>query len=145
MEPTTWDNVGQHYTADGVLIVPGLRIVNYDRRADTVIEPVRYGNPAEPQWFVTEHGIFDGSRMQAARPTDSGPAGPTWAKPCEKCGQQVERWRGQGDVSCSCGAWYNAGGQRLRDDWAGNLAWRDDEVDDLEGFERQQLAKEEYL
>lgn len=81
MEPTTWDNVGQHYTADGVLIVPGLRIINYDRRADTVIEPVRYGNPAEPQWFVTEHGIFDGSRMQAAPPTDSGPAhGPSRAR-----------------------------------------------------------------
>lgn len=66
---------------------------------------------------------------------------PTWVKTCD-CGQQVERWRGQGDVSCSCGAWYNAFGQRLRDDWAGNPAWSDDELDDLEGFERQQLARD---
>jgi len=49
---------------------------------------------------------------------------PTWAKPCEKCGRQIERFRGQGDISCSCGAWYNAGGQRLRDDWCGNESWR---------------------
>jgi len=48
------------------------------------------------------------------------------------------------DVSCSCGAWYNAGGQRLRDDWCGNEARRHDDVDDLEGFERQQLAREDY-
>ena len=43
---------------------------------------------------------------------------------------------------CECGAWYNAGGQRLRDGWMDNPAWRDGEVDDLEGFERQQLARE---
>ncbi|MDN5768906.1 MAG: DNA repair protein RadA [Humibacillus sp.] len=66
----------------------------------------------------------------------------TWVKPCEKCGREVARWRGQGDVSCPCGAWYNAGGQRLRDDWTDNEAWRYDDVDDLEGFERQQLARE---
>lgn len=70
---------------------------------------------------------------------------PTWTKPCEKCGQQVERWRGQGDISCPCGAWYNASGQRLRDDWLGNPAWGDEEIDDLEGFERQQLAREAGL
>ena len=68
--------------------------------------------------------------------------GPTWAKPCQRCGSEVQRWHGQADVCCSCGAWYNAGGQRLRDDWMDNPAWRDDEVDDLEGFERQQLARE---
>lgn len=72
---------------------------------------------------------------------------PTWTKPCEKCGQQVERWRGQGDVMCSCGAWYNAFGQRLRDDWLGNPAWGDEglELNDLEGFELQQLAREAGL
>lgn len=67
---------------------------------------------------------------------------PTWTKPCQKCGAEVSRWRGQGDVSCSCGAQYNAAGQRLRDDWQGNPSWRDEDVDDMEGFERQQLAKE---
>lgn len=69
---------------------------------------------------------------------------PTWRKPCERCGATVERWRGQGDIDCRhCGASYNAGGQRLRDDWRGNPAWADDELDDVEGFERQQLRAEQ--
>lgn len=67
---------------------------------------------------------------------------PRWVKPCDRCGREVARWWGQGDVSCSCGAWYNAGGQRLRDEWMGNPAWQDDELDDLEGYERQQTARE---
>jgi len=43
------------------------------------------------------------------------------------------------------GASYNAGGQRLRDDWRGNRAWScpgDEEFDDMEGYERQMLAEE---
>lgn len=64
---------------------------------------------------------------------------PTWSKDCQTgCGGTVERYRGQGDVSCdTCGAWYNAAGQRLRDDWMGNDSWRYDDVDDMEGYERQ--------
>ena len=62
---------------------------------------------------------------------------------CEKCGDEVRRYRGQSDVDCSeCGACYNAGGQRLRDDWRGNESAWNDEVDDMEGFERQQLRHE---
>lgn len=62
-----------------------------------------------------------------------------------ECGQEVRRYRGESDVSCStCGAWYNASGQRLRDDWQGNSSSYDDEVGDLEGFELQQIAKERY-
>ena len=38
----------------------------------------------------------------------------TWT--CGDCGETVARYRGQGDVFCECGALYNAGGQRLRDD-----------------------------
>ncbi len=69
--------------------------------------------------------------------------GPTWSKPCERCGDIVRRFRGEGDVSCpSCDAQYNAGGQRLRDDWRGNSSWYDDDIDDMEGFERQQLSYE---
>lgn len=69
---------------------------------------------------------------------------PTWSKPCERCGTTIERFRGQGDVTCHhCGAEYNAGGQRLRDDWRGNPAWSNDEIDDLEGYELQQLRKEQ--
>lgn len=41
---------------------------------------------------------------------------PTWEKPCERCGETIARWRGEGDVVCRCGAVYNVGGQRLRDD-----------------------------
>lgn len=65
MNETTWENVGKHYTSNGVEITPGLRIRNYDYREDTVIKPSKYGNPNEPQWFITEKGVFDGSRMIA--------------------------------------------------------------------------------
>lgn len=75
---------------------------------------------------------------------DSQPQ-PTWSKPCQDagCTGTVKRWRGQSDVTCpSCGASYNAFGQRLRDDWRRNPSWRDDDIDDLTGFELQQLANE---
>lgn len=56
---------------------------------------------------------------------------------CDKCGEVVTRYRGQSDVDCDCEACYNAGGQRLRDDWRGNPSNYDDEIGDLEGFEMQ--------
>lgn len=59
------------------------------------------------------------------------------------CGDTVERYRGQSDVSCSeCGAWYNASGQRLRDDWMGNASNWDDNVSDMDGFEAQYAGDE---
>jgi hypothetical protein len=61
----------------------------------------------------------------------------TWAKPCDQCNTLIYRWPGQSEVTCSCGAEYNASGQRLRDDWRGNPSTWDDEVGDLEGFEIQ--------
>jgi hypothetical protein len=64
---------------------------------------------------------------------------------CEKCGKEVTRYRGQYDASCECGAQYNAGGQRLRDDWRDNPAWGDDDVDDMTGYEIEQLRKEGSL
>lgn len=42
--------------------------------------------------------------------------GPTNTWECGDCGDTVERYRGEGDVYCGCGALYNASGQRLRDD-----------------------------
>lgn len=64
---------------------------------------------------------------------------------CEKCGAEIRRYRGQSDVDCdNCGACYNAGGQRLRDDWRGNPSAYDDEIGDMEGFEMQQLSHERY-
>lgn len=82
------------------------------------------------------------SRKQAYGDGD----GPTNTWPCGRCGATVERWRGEYDVSCpNCGAQYNAFGQRLRDDWRGNQSTWDEDMDDLEGFERQQLAYEGSL
>ena len=72
--------------------------------------------------------------------TDTGPT-PTWSKPCEACNTTVERFHGEGDVHCTCGAWYNAAGQRLRDDWRSDLY--DDTLDDMEAFERMLLAQEQ--
>lgn len=53
-----------------------------------------------------------------------------------KCKATVTRYRGQSDVSCSdCGQWFNAFGQRLRNDWMNNPSNYDDEISDLEGYE----------
>lgn len=62
---------------------------------------------------------------------------PTWTKPCGRCNRIISRWWGMATVSCQCGAEYNAGGQRLRDDWRGNPSTYDDEVGDMEGYEMQ--------
>lgn len=65
------------------------------------------------------------------------PPEPTYTWTCE-CGAAMARYRGQGDQSCSeCGGWYNASGQRLRDDWMYNPSMYDDEIGDLEGYEMQ--------
>lgn len=64
---------------------------------------------------------------------------------CGRCGREVTRYRGQGDVDChNCGACYNAFGQRLRDNWRGNESSWNDEVSDMDGFEAQQLRKERF-
>lgn len=63
---------------------------------------------------------------------------PTWSKLCDRCREPIERWRGQSEVTCpGCGAEYNAGGQRLRDDWRGNSSTWDEDVSDLDGYEIQ--------
>lgn len=64
---------------------------------------------------------------------------PTRVWTCD-CGAEVARWRGQYDVSCECGAWFNASGQRLRDDWYGNPSYHDEEIGDLEGYEIQHAS-----
>lgn len=53
------------------------------------------------------------------------------------CGSEVRRYRGESDVQCECGAWFNASGQRLRDDWMGNRSNYDDDVSDMDGYEAQ--------
>jgi hypothetical protein len=63
---------------------------------------------------------------------------PTWEKPCGRCERPIARWWGMATVSCGhCGAEYNAGGQRLRDDWRGNSSSWDEDVSDLDGYELQ--------
>lgn len=63
--------------------------------------------------------------------------GPTNTWECD-CGETVERYRGEGDVQCpECDQWFNASGQRLRNDWMGNPSTWDDEISDLEGYEIQ--------
>lgn len=62
---------------------------------------------------------------------------------CDKCGKEIRRYRGQGDVSCECGAEYNACGQRLRDNWRDNRSNWDDDVSDMDGYE-ESFVGEEY-
>lgn len=60
------------YTSDGVVIKPGMKITNYDMRKDTVIRLSHVedehimGKPTGKRvaWWITELGIFDGSRME---------------------------------------------------------------------------------
>ena len=65
---------------------------------------------------------------------------------CDRCNNHLERYRGEADVTCRCGASYNAFGQRLRDSWRENPSWNLPEVglDDLEGYERACVAAARY-
>lgn len=64
-----------------------------------------------------------------------------WA--CTSCKFEVRRYRGQSDVDCpSCGACYNASGQRLRDNWRDNRSNWDDEVSDMDGYEESALRRD---
>lgn len=59
------------------------------------------------------------------------------------CGAHLELWDRGGDITCDrCHTPYNYFGQELRRDGASNPAWRNDDIDDLEGFELSQLAAE---
>lgn len=78
-------------------------------------------------------GSLKGSEMREITRHEDGSS--SWK--CQKCNEEVFRFRGQGDVSCECGAQYNAFGQRLRDDWRGNPSNYDDEIGDMEGYEMQ--------
>lgn len=60
------------------------------------------------------------------------------------CGETVTRWRGQSDVQCGCGQWYNAGAQRLRSGWRDNASSWNEDVSDLDGYEDEQLRAEVY-
>lgn len=56
---------------------------------------------------------------------------------CDRCNKEVTTSGGR-DVDCrNCGACYNGSGQRLRDDWRGNMSNYDENVSDMDGFEMQ--------
>lgn len=65
---------------------------------------------------------------------------------CDRCGKLLYRFRGQGDIDCSCGAIYNCFGQRLRDDLRTrrNPSEYDDDIGDLEGDELSYLGSERW-
>lgn|GEM_PF-3793963 len=63
----------------------------------------------------------------------------TWRCPC---GQLIRRYRGDDEVRCSCGRWFNSCGDELRTDWMENPSIYDAEIGDLEGFEIAQLRHE---
>lgn len=70
-------------------------------------------------------GVVDKESKTAAPLDDSGqyypePDQPTNTFPCKDCGTTLERYRGQGDITCpNCGAEHNSFGQRLapRSQW----------------------------
>lgn len=66
---------------------------------------------------------------------------------CDRCGETLYRFRGQGDIDChKCGAIYNCSGQRLRDDLHTriNQSEYDDDIGDLEGDELSWIRQEAY-
>jgi hypothetical protein len=69
---------------------------------------------------------------------------PTRTWPCRNCNRTVERYRGQYDVQCNCGTWYNSFGQMLRNDWQMNPSNYDSDISDLDGYEISQLAREGF-
>jgi hypothetical protein len=74
------------------------------------------------------------------------PDGNRYTATCDHCKQTVTLWRGVagGDVTCSCGAIYNAFGQRLRDDLytRPNPSADDENIGDMEGDEMSYAARE---
>ena len=66
---------------------------------------------------------------------------------CDKCGTEIRRYRGEGDLFCSghCGAIYNCFGQRLRDDLLTrpNRSEWDEDCGDMEGYEEAMTRGEE--
>ena len=67
----------------------------------------------------------------------------TW--PCTSCRQVVRAYRGETVIECStCGASYNAVGQRYRDDWASNPSNFDENIGDVEGQEIATLTSWDF-
>ena len=69
--PKVWDRPDDWpvaYTDNGVLIVPGLRVLDYNRRESVVGDTFHMANGINDTripWFDTTGGMFDGSRLLA--------------------------------------------------------------------------------
>lgn len=86
--------------------------------------------------------MSENQNPEAATPEEEKPS---WSKPCAGCNATVERWPGQGDVSCrteSCTVSYNAFGQRLSNAWRENPSWGDEDISDMDGYEQAALVRE---
>ena len=103
-----------------------------DERAFQALESDEDDTALDSVDDVTENSI----EFEAPQPTH------TWE--CSSCGTTLERYQGQGDQTCDCGAEYNASGQRLRDDWRGNPSLYDDDIDDLTGYEIQHVEDDSW-
>ena len=75
---------------------------------------------------------------------DDREEGITNAWKCSVCSRPIYRYRGTDDQVCSCGAIYNAFGQRLRDDLYSrpNPSEWDENISDLDGYEMMYAGDE---
>ena len=72
--------------------------------------------------------------------TDDGEEYRAWD--CPRCADEVRRYRGDTDILCGCGQWFNSGAQMLVDNWQDNESNWNSDVDDMEGWEIACLRRE---
>lgn len=92
---------------------------------------------------TTTTDLTDAGALDAYSQVDRLPEIVSRSWTCD-CGETIERYRGQGDVTCTnCEQEYNAFGQRLRRGWSDNPSSYDENISDLEGDELAGLRDEE--
>lgn len=74
MEQQTWESIPDQFTSDGVKIVPGLAVWDYDYNLNAVknevVAPSPYPDASGVVWFQMKNNRknFDGSRLSVRRP-----------------------------------------------------------------------------
>lgn len=96
------------------------------------------GRHTGTNWTLDQVPIEDGFTVQAFDGDDDDMGdGPVRTFPCKNCKSKVEVWGPGEDTECPrCHTEYNAFGQELRSDWRSNPSNYDDDISDLEGYER---------